>query len=109
MERLFHFLGSIFFLIWIIIGLVIIIGAVAAVIVIKNTDFSKFDAKDLMNEETHKNNGSDDEITPEQIDCARKKIGDERVDHLIETNEEPTEQEKEMLKPCFPEEFGKEK
>jgi ABC-type siderophore export system fused ATPase/permease subunit len=107
MERLFHFLGSIFFLIWIVIGLVIIIGSVAAVVIIKNTDFSKFNPKNMMQEKTQQNDNQDEEITQEQIDCAKEKIGSERVEYLLKNNVEPSEEEKEKLKPCFPEQFGK--
>lgn len=89
---------------WTIIGLVVMLGGVALVIAIKNADFSQFSPSSIVS-------GAIDEKlgqagagpTLQQIDCARKILGEKRVMELEQSDAPPSQQELDKLKPCFPE------
>ena len=49
--------------------------------------------------------GQGDGPSLQQIECARKVLGDARVNDLQQSDKSPTQEEMEKLKPCFPEGF----
>ncbi|MBI5398169.1 hypothetical protein HZB03_01775 [Candidatus Woesearchaeota archaeon] len=103
MKKLYHFLGCLFFLVWTIIGLVIILGGVALVITIKNADFSAFTPQSMLGGMIDRSAGQGVGPTTQQIDCARKILGGARIKELQQGNQPPTQEEMDKLKPCFPE------
>ena len=104
MEKIYHFFGTLFYIIWTIIGIVLIVGAVAVFILVKNTDFGKI-KNDMMSgiggDNKDGSKGESGGPSQQQIDCAKKILGDARVNQLMQNNQDPTEEEKSRLQPCF--------